>query len=394
VKPITLPRTVALLFISLLAGITEAVGPNRLWISGIILFLWIPITLWRDFKPGKPDEDWYETVGHLMLISVLVNLAPNLWPGAVAIGAMIVQAPAQVAAPRSLKIYSLIAGVFLVGMGITGYIHDAPLWKPTLACMLCLYPLVLYFAHAQSTRHLELEAKAKSFDRFRLMAGGVAHDFNNYLTSIRGNVALARAELSQHPDNPSAELANTALHNVVQGADRARDLARQLLSFSNAESNDNTRVNLGEDLASLIDLLRGAIPTHAKISFTNNDPRPLSLVLGNAVLLQQLFMNLIINATESGNEGQREMIQVDITIDRSQHGGQSWLNVCVSDDGLGIPADLQENVFDPFVSTKADGSGLGLAAAREIVRQHGGEIHIDSEEGRGTKVSVGLPGTG
>ena len=393
VKPATLPRTIALLVASLLAGITETVGPNRLWISAIILFLWIPLSLWRDFKPGKPDEDWYEVVGHLFLISVLVNLAPNLWPVAVVIGAMIVQAPASVAEPRSLKIYALIAAVFLFGMGITGYIHDAPLWKTTLVCMLCVYPTVLMFANAQSARYLELEAKAKSFDRFRLMAGGVAHDFNNYLTSILGNSALARAELSEDPNNPAASLANNALVNVTQGADKARDLARQLLSFSNANSKDNTRVNLGEDLESLIELLRGAIPAHSQISFTNNDSRPLSLVMGSAVLLQQLFMNLIINAAESGNKGQRDIIHVDVTIDRSQHGAQSWLNVCVSDDGLGIPVDLRDEMFEPFVSTKTEGSGLGLAAAREIVRQHGGEILIDSEEGRGTKVSVGLPGT-
>ena len=65
----------------------------------------------------------------------------------------------------------------------------------------------------------------------------------------------------------------------------------------------------------------------------------------------------------------------------------------VSDNGLGIPVELREKMFEPFVSTKTEGSGLGLAAAREIVRQHGGEIRIDSAEGRGTKVSVGLPST-
>ena len=151
VKPLTLPRTAALLLISILAGLTEAGEPNRLWISGIILFVWIPLTLWRDFKPGKPDEDWYEILGNLVLITVLVNFAPKVWPVSVVIGAMIVQGPATVAGPRSLKIYALIAAVFLFGMGITGYIHNPPLWKPTLACMLCLYPLVLLFASAQAT---------------------------------------------------------------------------------------------------------------------------------------------------------------------------------------------------------------------------------------------------
>jgi len=391
VKPLTIPRTVALVLISILVALTEAAGPNRLWISGIFLFVWIPLALWRDFKPGKPDEHWYEVLATCVFIIVIVNLIPSQWSVAMVAGAMIVQAPATVAQPRSLKIYVLIAGVFSIGMGFTGYIHDAPLWRPTLACMLILYPLIFIFAHAQATKHLELEAKAKSFDRFRLMAGGVAHDLNNYLTGILGNTALARAELGEAANNPSAGLAYNAMLNVTQGADKARDLSRQLLTFSTAESKDNVRVNLGEDLESLIKLLSGAIPSHNRISFTNNDPRPLSLVLGSAVLLQQLFMNLIVNATESGNKDQQENIQVDVTIDRSQHGAQSWLNVTVSDNGNGIPLALREEIFEPFVTTKAEGTGLGLAAAKEIARQHGGEISIESEEGRGTKVLVGLP---
>ena len=326
-----------------------------------------------------------------MLITLLVNFAPNVWPVAVVIGAMITQAPATVARPRSLKIYALLAAVFLFGMGITGYIHNAPLWKPTLAVMLCLYLPVLLFAHQQSNKYLELEARAKSFDRFRLMAGGVAHDFNNYLTSVLGNAALARAELTEDKANTSEGLTVKALTNVTQAADKARDLARQLLSFSNAEANNNTRIDLAEDLESLVKLLHAAIPSNAQITFTNNDSRPLSLVFGSAVLLQQLFMNLIINATESGNPGKREKIAVKVTIDRSQHGGQSWINVTVSDDGLGISEEMREKMFEPFVSTKTGGTGLGLAAAREIARQHGGEIIVESEEGQGTSVTIGLP---
>jgi len=391
VNPLTLPRTASLIAISVVVALTEGVGANRFWISGIILFVWIPITLWRDFKPGKADEEWVEVLGTLLLITVLVNFAPSLWPVTVVVGAMIVQAPATVAKPRSLKIYATISAVFLFGMVITGYIHNPPLWKPTLACMLCLYPLVLLFAHDQSTKYLELEARAKSLDRFRLMAGGVAHDFANYLTGVLGNAELARAELSENSKNPAAGLATKALENVVGGTEKARDLARQLLSFSKADSTDNTRVNLAADLQSLIDLLRGATASHTQITFANNDTRPLSLVLGNAVLLQQLFMNLIINATEAADPEQRSSLNVSVSIDRSQHGAQSWLNVTVGDNGIGIPATLRDEMFEPFVSTKSTGSGLGLAAAREIVRQHGGEILVESEEGRGTRVKVGLP---
>lgn len=401
--PITIPRTVALLVIALLAALADDVGPNHFWLS-IAVTLWAAIMAVRDLTVENSDSEWSEVFLNLTFIVLVVNLVPNMWHVATVVGAMIVQAPATVAQPRGLRMYAYAAGGLLLGLSISGFIHNPPLWQLTLGCMTAMYFPILLFARWQATRHLRLHAKASAINSMRLVAGGVAHDFNNYLTSVLGNAELARAELLTQPSTDTTRLTGQALDNVISGTDKARSLAKQLLSFSRATPSAPIQVDVAQELHSLIELLKGSLPKATTLKLNNLDRENQSLVYGNPVTLQQLFMNLILNATESGvnqtehgasDEGHAvaKPLLVTVTIAREAQPGSEndTLVIVVSDNGRGIAPATRKTMFEPFVSTKTRGHGLGLAAAKEIITQHNGKISVQSQVGEGTSVSVRLP---
>lgn len=401
--PITIPRTIALLTVAVLAALTEGVGPNRYWL-GVAVVFWAGAMAWRDVHIKKSTSEWWEVFLDMLFVVAVVNLVPQMWHIAAILGAMIVQTPATVAQPRGFRMYVAAAVTLLAGLAISGYLHNPPLWQLTLGCMAGMYFPIVLFAHWQAARHLHLQAKASTIDSMRRMAGGVAHDFNNYLTGVLGNAELARAELSTQQPNSSNRVMRQALENVIIGTDKTRELARQLLSFSRATRNSNTLVDLQTELQSLVELLRSQPPKTTALSFKNNDTAEQSLVLGNPGTLQQLFMNLIINATESGTTEAdttkdknsapvSKPINVEVSLERvvNDEPADDQLSIVIRDNGRGIDDAIRKKMFEPFVTTKDRGHGLGLAAAKEIAERHGGTIQIESEVGTGTCVKVLLP---
>jgi len=245
---------------------------------------------------------------------------------------------------------------------------------------------------AKEKRGLERRlAQAQRLESLGLLAGGVAHDFNNLLT-----VVLATVELAQRP-GLDPEVAG-ALTTIMEAASRGAQLTQQLLAVGRAQPLDLMNVDVNQRIRGLITLLQRVFP--ATITMVHHARSSAALVTGDPSQLDQLLMNLCINARDAMPHGGRVTLETEnVTLNGSSTGLQPWarsgdyLLVMVTDTGVGMTPDVAERVFEPFFTTKGEkrGTGLGLAVAYGIVRQHGGYIHCYSEVGVGTTFKIHLP---
>ena len=224
------------------------------------------------------------------------------------------------------------------------------------------------------------------------LAGGVAHDFNNILGVIMGNADLARADLG--PAHPGRE----CLDEIGAAAERAAGLTRQLLLFSRRQVMEPRLLDLNEVVTSLTKMLQRIIGEDVQQQLHLHS-RPLT-VHADAGMLDQVLMNLVVNARDAMPGGgrlviettERELTAADAAaIPDAAPGRYACLRV--TDSGCGIaPADLAR-IFEPFFTTKevGKGTGLGLATVFGIVKQHGGALQVESEPGRGTAFQILLP---
>jgi PAS domain S-box-containing protein len=227
-----------------------------------------------------------------------------------------------------------------------------------------------------------------------VLAGGIAHDFNNLLTTIVANAALAQESLL--PGSDTVE----NLDAIRRAAEHAALLCRELLAYAGRDHFIVQPLNVGAMLGDLSTLLRTAIGTGCTTYYHIDDRIP--LVEADAAQLRQVFMNLIVNASDAiGPKAGR----IDVTVrasalERAQldtfQSGDSlpageYVEIGVSDSGCGMSVETMAHVFEPFFSTKFTGRGLGLAAVNGIVRGHRGGLRISSTVGVGTTFTVILP---
>ena len=238
--------------------------------------------------------------------------------------------------------------------------------------------------------------RSQKMEAFGQLAGGVAHDFNNFLTTILGYSDLLLHELGVK--------GSTAQHiNEIRGAaQRASNLTSQLLAFSRKHPLEARVVEvnsiitnlersllrlLGENITVECHLHRSAHPAHAKV-----DPNQLT----------QIILNLAVNARDAMPQGGRLTLGSGIfRVDGDAHprgcaerlAPGEYVMISVTDTGAGLSEDAKEHLFEPFFTTKDDGhsSGLGLATSYGIVRQSGGQMCVSSQPGRGTMITIYLP---
>ena len=236
---------------------------------------------------------------------------------------------------------------------------------------------------------LQLEARVResqNLESLGTLAGGVAHDFNNLLGVIRGNAELAQMDLRE-PARVGEHLGE-----ILDASGRARDLVRQILTFSRRSSQDTAQVDLSVLVRDMYPMLRRILP--ASVTFTLHGLGARRVVDGDSTQLQQVLLNLVSNAEYALR--QHAAAELEITLSDSVHPDDSARQmIClgVTDNGVGMPASVRERVFEPFYSTKptGDGTGLGLAVLHGVVVSHHGLIRVESEEGIGTKFSILLP---
>ena len=232
---------------------------------------------------------------------------------------------------------------------------------------------------AEALARNQLEHKLHESERLRslgLLAGGVAHDFNNILVPIRGNAELLG--LSHELDPEEREMAK----DIELAAVRASELCQRLLAYAGQAPSTSVAVDLGQLLEELRKLLRSTISK--KVRLKVDAPYSLPAVHGDPSLLRQVFMNLVLNGAEAiGDALGTVLVRATPT--------QDAVVVEVVDDGPGMDTETRERIFDPFFTTKFAGRGLGLAAVRGIVDTHGGEISVHSAPGEGTRFVLRLP---
>jgi two-component system cell cycle sensor histidine kinase/response regulator CckA len=226
------------------------------------------------------------------------------------------------------------------------------------------------------------------------LAGGIAHDFNNLLTSITGNIDLVR---ESRRDDAALQ---GSLEEAAAAAHRAADLTGQLLAFSRKQQITPRPVDLGALLLGLEQMLRRLIGEAITIDIDTGGPG--CCVRVDPGQIEQVLVNLAINARDAMPKGGRLSFRLgsDAAVTDPEQTGElldpeDFVFLTVEDTGEGIPPELLEHLFEPFFTTKprGQGTGLGLATAYGILRQHGGGISVASTPGEGTTFTIYLPRT-
>ena len=247
-------------------------------------------------------------------------------------------------------------------------------------------------------RRLEEQLRhAQKLESLGLLAGGVAHDFNNLLTGILGNASLVLEAI--RPDPPTRMM----LEDIIQAAERAADLTRQLLAYAGKGKFVIEPVDASALVRDISGLIRTSVPR--TVDLVLDLDRALPDIEGDASQIQQLVMNLILNAVEATGArpgvvrvatGAREIRAGDAidTLRPEPPAPGSYVSIEVKDTGCGMSPEVKAHIFDPFFTTKFTGRGLGLSAALGIVRGHGGAIGVESREREGSTFTVLLPALG
>jgi signal transduction histidine kinase/ActR/RegA family two-component response regulator len=234
-------------------------------------------------------------------------------------------------------------------------------------------------------------AQVQKLESLGLLAGGIAHDFNNLLTVIIASAALAD-EISED------QAVRGEIQQVLEAAERAAALTRQLLAVSRSQGLSLKPLDLNELVRQLLTMLRRILPETVVVDLIEGDALP--FVEGDRSQLEQVFMNLLINARDAMPDGGRvrietEHVQIDghyADTEPSPKPG-NYVRITVTDTGVGMERETLEHIFEPFFTTKATkaGTGLGLAVSYGIVRQHEGMLYCESEVGVGTSFKVYFP---
>jgi PAS domain S-box-containing protein len=220
--------------------------------------------------------------------------------------------------------------------------------------------------------------QAEKLSSIGLLAAGVAHEVNTPLTVITSNAQMLMRQME--PDDPRTR----TLDKIIAQAFRASEIANNLLKFSRLGSSDYADLDVNRVISESLSLVEPMLKA-AKVTINAQLKPSLPPVCGNSGKLQQVFMNLIMNARDAMPRGG------ELTI--SSECENSTVYVEVTDNGVGIPADNLNKIFDPFFTTKATsrGTGLGLAVTYGIIREHSGTIQVDSVVGRGTTFRLEFP---
>ena len=244
----------------------------------------------------------------------------------------------------------------------------------------------------------ELEAQLRESHKMQAvgtMAGGIAHDFNNILGAILGNVELAKADCA--PGSPVLE----SLLEIDKAGRRARDLVRQILTFSRNEPPQRTAVSLAEVVHDTERLLRVTLPPAIELHMQLQPGLP--PVLADATQVEQAVLNLCTNAVHAiqGQGSERGSILVEAALvhpdqrlsERLGLAAGDYVALTVRDSGPGMDAATLERIFEPFFTTKpvGQGTGLGLAVVHGVMRTHEGGIDVQSVPGQGSRFTLYFP---
>ena len=243
-------------------------------------------------------------------------------------------------------------------------------------------------------RHLQEQLRqSQKMEAIGQLAGGVAHDFNNLLTVISGHCELLR---QMKPDALSPE----SVEEIQKAAERASQLTRRLLAFSRKQVLQTKVLDLNDIVGGMERMVRRLIGENVELRTTLQ--KPLHKIIADPGQMEQVIMNLVVNARDAMPRGGRVLIETaNVRLDQgTAHGTRElepgdYVMLAVSDTGIGMTDSVKTHLFEPFFTTKGPGkgTGLGLATCYGIVRQSGGDIRVHSEPDRGTTFHIYIPRT-
>lgn len=229
-------------------------------------------------------------------------------------------------------------------------------------------------------KNLESEMlKSQKLEAVGLLAGGIAHDFNNLLTGLFGGIELAQMFLE--PEHKSHKF----LENAMRSMESATNLTKQLLTFAKGGEPVKETLHIGDLINEIAQFsLRGS-----SVTLQNQLASDLWVVKADKGQISQVISNLVINAQQAmPTGGVITLTGENVTISESR-----FVKITIEDNGVGIPPQYLDKIFDPYFSTKQKGSGLGLSITHSIINKHNGRITVDSEVGQGTMFILYLPAT-
>jgi PAS domain S-box-containing protein len=245
---------------------------------------------------------------------------------------------------------------------------------------------------AERKRLEEQLREAQKMEAIGRLAGGIAHDFNNLMTIVTGYGALLHEALEKSP------ALRDRVDQIQKAAQQANDLTRQLLAFGRRQLLKPRILNLNEVLEHMEKLLRRVLSENIELIFVR-DPS-LHPIRSDSGQIEQVIMNLAINARDSMPEGGKLVISTENAVLNENYVRShlevkpaDYVHLSVSDTGSGMDPDIKSHIFEPFFTTKefGKGTGLGLATVYGIVKQADGHIAVESEPGHGTTFHVYLP---
>jgi signal transduction histidine kinase len=247
-------------------------------------------------------------------------------------------------------------------------------------------------ADEERKRYEERLNRSRTLESLGTMAGGIAHDFNNILTCIQGYAELITLDTS------ISTRVRDQVDEIHRAALRAGELTRQILTFSRRQGVRRQPIPLDRIIAEALRMLRSAIPLSIEVESAL--PAGLPRILADPVQIHQLVTNLCLNAVQAMESGGGRLsvrleptVPAPVEIESRHLAGNSYVRLTIADTGKGIPADLQDRMFEPFFTTRPNGTGLGLAVVHGIVAAHEASIRVRSKVGRGTSFDILFPVT-
>jgi PAS domain S-box-containing protein len=244
--------------------------------------------------------------------------------------------------------------------------------------------------HKKTAEHL---VRVQKLEALGTLAGGIAHDFNNILAGIIGFTEMVLEDIN--PDGPEYKRLGLAL----KGANRGRDLVKQILTFSRQTTQDRKPLAFKQVVEEGLKLLQPTLPSTIEIISTSSVDN--DTVLADSVQMHQILMNLCMNAAHAMRE-KGGILNISISEASLSESNPApvpamrpgkYVELKVSDTGCGMEPEVLERIFDPFFTTKqqGEGTGLGLSVAHGIIKSHGGYVTVESEPGKGTVFHIYLP---
>lgn len=246
---------------------------------------------------------------------------------------------------------------------------------------------------ADETEQVQLEKaleQAQRIEAIGILAGGLAHDLNNLLSIMSGNITLALGDEGVH------EITHARLQEMQMALGKGSALVSRLMKYSRKQNAQIRPIQINGVVNAALELVRPLLRSEVGVRTQLSDRLP--DVEADSSQLEQVFVNLILNALDAMPAGGdlsfcTELVSGDAIPGGNDEKKKQFVLATVADTGIGIPANLIPSIFEPFSTTKpiGVGTGLGLSSAQLIVQQHNGHINVQSVSGAGTKFSIYLP---